>query len=180
MARRALVCGLWTYTFVLTSSLPGLRHAQAFVLNCAGSAVSNVVPFGGAAGVAATFAMAGSWGHPRRAIAVSTVVSGAWNLLFRLALPALGLAMLIASGHLPDRRLTIAATVATVLFVCSSALGVAVLTLDGKNPWVAAVAHRFAPALQLPALGWLRRTRQRAVAGCDGHSRGHSTRMGCS
>ena len=55
--------GLWTYTFVLTGSLPGLRHAQALVLNTAGSAISNVLPFGGAAGVARTFAMAGSWGH---------------------------------------------------------------------------------------------------------------------
>jgi putative heme transporter len=150
--------GLWAYTFVLTGSLPGLRFTQAFVLNSAGSAISNVLPFGGAVGVAVTFAMAGSWGHPRRAVTVATLVSGAWNVLSRLALPALGLAMLVASGHLPDRRLTIAATATTILLVCSLALGVAVLTLDREDPWVARVAHRLAPALQSPALAWLRRT----------------------
>ena len=128
------IAGLWTYTFVLTGSLPGLRHTQALILNCAGSGISNLVPFGGAAGVAVTFAMAGSWGHPRRAVAVSTVVSGAWNVLSRLALPAVGLAVLIVSGRLPDRRIMIAATVTTILLACSVALGVAVLCWRRQRP----------------------------------------------
>jgi uncharacterized membrane protein YbhN (UPF0104 family) len=157
------LAGLWTYTFVLTGSLPGLRHTQALVLNCAGSGISNLVPFGGAAGVAVTFAMAGSWGHPRRAIAVSTVVSGAWNVLSRLALPALGLAVLIASGHLPDRRLTIAAAVTTVVLVCLVALGVAVMVGDGTGRWGKRVSDRFgpaAPAASTPARVGLRRIRR--------------------
>jgi uncharacterized membrane protein YbhN (UPF0104 family) len=149
--------GLWTYTFVLTGSLPGLRHTQALVLNFAGSGISNLVPFGGAAGVAITFAMAGSWGHPRRQVAVSTVVSGAWNVLSRLALPALGLAVLIASGRLPDRRIMIAATVTTVVLACSVALGVAILIGDGRSRWVLRVSHRLGPALPAPALVGLRR-----------------------
>jgi uncharacterized membrane protein YbhN (UPF0104 family) len=128
--------GLWTYTFVLTGSLPGLRHAQALVLNTAGSAISNVVPFGGAAGVALTFTMAGSWGHSKRAVTVSTLVSGAWNVLFRLALPALGLASLVLSGRIPDRRLTTAATVATVVLICAIATTVPVLTLKRTPGWL--------------------------------------------
>ena len=52
------------YSGVLTTSLPGLTHPQALVLNFAGSAVSNVVPFGGAAGVAATYTITMSWGLP--------------------------------------------------------------------------------------------------------------------
>src|SRR5205085_805017 len=77
--------------------------------NCAGSAVSNLLPFGGAAGVAVTFTMAGSWGHRKQAIAASTLVSGAWNVLSRLALPAAGLIVSIAAGNLPGRRFTVAA-----------------------------------------------------------------------
>jgi uncharacterized membrane protein YbhN (UPF0104 family) len=136
--------GLWVYTFVLTSSLPGLRHPQAFVLNCAGSAISNVVPFGGAAGVAVTFAMAGSWGFPRRAIAVSTTVTGAWNILSRLALPVLGLAVLTLSGQVPDRRIAVAAGLACLLLFALLTLGIALLTVDratvtrllgGRRPW---------------------------------------------
>ena len=130
--------GLWTYTFVLTGSLPGLRHAQALVLNTAGSAISNVLPFGGAAGVALTFTMAGSWGHSKRAITVSTLVSGAWNVLFRLALPALGLAVLVLSGHIPDRRLTTAATVATVVLICAMAAMAPLLTLKRHTRMAAA------------------------------------------
>ncbi len=149
--------GLWTYTFVLTGSLPGLRHSQAFVLNGAGSAISNVLPFGGAVGVAATFVMAGSWGHSRKAITVSTLVSGAWNVLFRLALPALGLGMLIASGQIPDRRLWTAATVTTVMLIGALATIVAILTVKGTNPWLAACGRRLESVLRRPRLAWLRR-----------------------
>jgi uncharacterized membrane protein YbhN (UPF0104 family) len=149
--------GLWTYTFVLTGSLPGLRHAQALVLNTAGSAISNVLPFGGAAGVAITFTMAGSWGHSKRAITVSTLVSGAWNVLFRLALPTLGLAALVLTGRIPDRRLTTAAIAATVVLTCAVAATVAVLTIKRTPGWLRPAARRLGPALQWPALGGLRR-----------------------
>jgi uncharacterized membrane protein YbhN (UPF0104 family) len=148
--------GLWTYTFVLTGSLPGLRHTQAFVLNGAGSAISNVLPFGGAVGVAATFVMAGSWGHSRKAITVSTLVSGAWNVVFRLALPALGLAMLIVSGEIPDRRLWTAATVTTIMLIGTLAAIVAILTVKGTNPWLAAQGRRLAAVLERSNLTWLR------------------------
>lgn len=83
------LAGLWAYTYVLTGSLPGLRHSQAFSLNAAGSAISNVLPFGGAAGVAVTAVMASSWGHSARAITASALVSGLWNTLSRVALPLL-------------------------------------------------------------------------------------------
>ncbi|MFI9007238.1 lysylphosphatidylglycerol synthase domain-containing protein [Actinosynnema sp. NPDC053489] len=95
------LAGLWAYTYVLTGSLPGLRNTQAFTLNAAGSAVSNVLPFGGAAGVAVTAVMASGWGHSARAIATSTVVSGLWNSLSRAALPLLALAVqgAVVPGH---------------------------------------------------------------------------------
>ncbi|PSL54767.1 uncharacterized membrane protein YbhN (UPF0104 family) [Saccharothrix carnea] len=87
------LAGLWAYTYVLTGSLPGLRHTQAFSLNAAGSAISNVLPFGGAAGVAVTAVMAASWGHSARAITTSAIVSGLWNTLSRAALPLVALAV---------------------------------------------------------------------------------------
>jgi putative heme transporter len=145
--------GLWTYTFVLTGSLPGLRHAQALVLNTAGSAISNVLPFGGAAGVALTFTMAGSWGHSKRAVTVSTVVSGAWNVLFRLTLPALGLASLVLSGRIPDRRLTTAAIATTILLICAVSITVPLLTLKQTPGWLR------------PALGRMRSARSFGVLG---------------
>lgn len=138
--------GLWMYTFVLTGSLPGLRHAQALVLNTSGSAISNVLPFGGAAGVALTVTMARSWGHSKRAITVSTLVSGAWNVLFRLALPALGLATLALSGRVPDRRFTSAAVVATVVLLCPAATIVPLMTLTRTPRWLRPALRRIRSA----------------------------------
>jgi uncharacterized membrane protein YbhN (UPF0104 family) len=96
------LASLWAYTFVLTSSLPGLTHLQALTLNAGGSAVSNLLPFGGAAGVALTFAMTKGWGFPVRAVVVSTLVSGIWNTLFRFILPAVGIIALLAAGKAPN------------------------------------------------------------------------------
>ncbi|WP_084958982.1 lysylphosphatidylglycerol synthase domain-containing protein [Thermoactinospora rubra] len=93
---------LLAYTFVLTNSLPGLTHMQALTLNAAGSAVSNLLPFGGAAGVALTFAMTRGWGFANRPIVVMTLVSGVWNMLFRFLLPAVGIIALLIAGVVPD------------------------------------------------------------------------------
>jgi uncharacterized membrane protein YbhN (UPF0104 family) len=106
--------GLWAYTWVLTASLPGLNHRQALTLNAVGSAVSNLMPFGGAAGVAVNFAMARSWGFRSHAVAVSTVASGICNVLARFLLPAVGLVALLAAGHVPDSWLAVPVGTASV------------------------------------------------------------------
>ena len=51
-----MVLGLWLYTFTITGSLPHLPHVKAFIVNVSGSAVGNLLPAGGAAGAAATYA----------------------------------------------------------------------------------------------------------------------------
>ncbi|MFF5208992.1 YbhN family protein [Streptosporangium sp. NPDC000396] len=126
----ALMAAVWlasllAYTFVLTSSLPGLTHPQALTLNAGGSAVSNLFPFGGAVGVAMTFAMTKGWGFPIRAVAVSTLASGIWNTLFRFLLPAVGIVGLLASGQ----RLSPAVTNAAWVGVLSILVLIAVVTV---------------------------------------------------
>jgi uncharacterized membrane protein YbhN (UPF0104 family) len=111
------LAGLAAYTWVLVASLPGLRHWQAFLLNTAGSAVSNVLPFGGAIGVALGYGMCRSWGFKTAAFAVSTLVTGVWNVLARLLLPAIGIAALLLAGDFPDRRLATAAGVGSALLI---------------------------------------------------------------
>lgn len=99
----ALMClGLWTYTFTLTGSLRGLRHVQALMVNLCGSSAGNLVPGGGAAGVAVTYAAFRSWGFSRRDISTSIIVTGVWNILARMILPVTALiALLVAGGDLP-------------------------------------------------------------------------------
>ena len=83
-----LMClGLWSYTFTLTGSLPGLRHVQALIVNLCGSSAGNFLPGGGAAGVAVTYAAFRSWGFSRRDISTSVIVTGVWNILARMILP---------------------------------------------------------------------------------------------
>lgn len=96
-----VVLGLWTYTFTLTGSLPGLSHPRALVLNVAGSSASNLLPGGGAAGVAATYLILKSWGFRTAAISSSVIVSGVWNIVARLAMPLLGMALLSSGTALP-------------------------------------------------------------------------------
>jgi uncharacterized membrane protein YbhN (UPF0104 family) len=100
----ALMClGLWFYTFTLTGSLPGLRHGQALIANLCGSSAGNLLPGGGAAGVAVTYAIFRSWGFARRDISTSIIVTGVWNILARMILPVTGLiALVVAGGNLPE------------------------------------------------------------------------------
>ncbi|MBB2911135.1 uncharacterized membrane protein YbhN (UPF0104 family) [Streptosporangium becharense] len=131
----ALMAAVWllsllSYTFVLTASLPGLTHLQALTLNAGGSAVSNLLPFGGAAGVAVTFAMTRGWGFPARAVVVSTLTSGIWNTLFRFLLPAAGIAALLASGQTLSPAVTNAGRVGVLSILALVAVVTAALYWD--------------------------------------------------
>ena len=84
-----MLAGLWCYTFVLTGALRGITHIKALVLNLCGSSVSNLLPAGGAVGLAATFAICRSWGFTRRATSTTVIVTGVWNALARIALPVI-------------------------------------------------------------------------------------------
>jgi len=93
-----MLLGLWCYTFTFTGSLPGLTHSKALIVNLCGSSVSNLLPGGGAVGLAATYAICRSWGFSRRATSTSVVVTGVWNVLARIALPVIAMAVLWFSG----------------------------------------------------------------------------------
>ncbi len=135
-----------TYTGVLTASLPGLGVAQALVLNLAGSAVSNVVPFGGAVGVGATYAMGMSWGFQAPAITLSILVTGIWNVFAKLVIPVLALVVLVIGGHANGQLVAPA-----ILGVVVVGLGVAALALVLRSErlalWVGSVADRAARPL---------------------------------
>ena len=93
------IAGMLAYTGVLTNTLPGLTHPQALTVNFAGSAVSNVVPFGGAVGVGATYAISLSWGFDMPAITLSILVSGVWNVFAKLGMPVVAVFLLVVTGR---------------------------------------------------------------------------------
>lgn len=134
--------GLWLYTFVYTGSLPGIRHSQSLALNLTGSLVSNLLPFGGAAGVANTYALTFSWGFSGVATSLMVLVSGLANLLMRLVLVSVGLVALRLSGaNLSAAGGTIAmltvgaillATAVVVAMLCSARFAGAVGALGDR------------------------------------------------
>ena len=91
--------GLWLHTIVLRRSLPGLSRRRAFALNLGGSSVSNVLPFGGAAGIGLNYAMLRSWGYNRVQITAFATVS---NLVVALVKVAIAVVGLIALSFMPD------------------------------------------------------------------------------
>lgn len=90
-----MLAGLYCYTFTLIGSLPGLTHLRALMVNAAGSMVSNMLPAGGALGVALSYLMYRSWGFTRRNISTSLVVTGVWNIMARLLLPVVAILLVI-------------------------------------------------------------------------------------
>jgi putative heme transporter len=89
------VAGLTVHTVTLTAALPGLTHRRAMLLSLTGSAVANVLPLGGAAGVALNYRMTRRWGFSPAAFASYTVVTNLWDVLAKLLLPALVAPLLV-------------------------------------------------------------------------------------
>jgi uncharacterized membrane protein YbhN (UPF0104 family) len=90
--------GLFSYSFVLSSSLPGLRRRRALTLNLTGSAVSNVAPLGGAWGVGLNALMLRRWGYAGKEIASFMMVSNIWNVLAKLGVSAAVIGFLAVGG----------------------------------------------------------------------------------
>jgi uncharacterized protein (TIRG00374 family) len=125
-----MVGGLWLYTFTLTGSLPGLTHPKALILNVCGSSVGNLLPGGGAAGVAATYGICRSWGFSRRDISTSVIVTGVWNLLGRVILPVVGTAVLLTNASELPKPVVRGATIAAVVGLALLSLFIAVIVSD--------------------------------------------------
>lgn len=106
------LAGLSAHTVTLTASLPALTHRRALALSLTGSAVANVLPLGGAAGVAVNRRMTRAWGVPGEAFAAYTVVSNAWDVLAKVALGAVVLPVVVLGGGLSIGHLLLGAAVA--------------------------------------------------------------------
>lgn len=109
-----VLVGLGCYTLTFTGSLPGLSSWRAFIVNICGSSVSNLLPGGGAVGLAATYTILRSWGFKNRDVSTSAIVTGVWNTLARIALPIVAIVMLWVGNDGLPRSLTSAAVAATV------------------------------------------------------------------
>jgi uncharacterized membrane protein YbhN (UPF0104 family) len=134
--------GLFTHTFTLTAALPRLTHVRALMLSLTGSAVANVLPLGGAAGIALNYQMVRRWGFDKTAFATYTVVTNAWDVLIKLALPMIALPWLALSDQSAFGGLVGTAAGATAVLAVVVGLAVAVLASARTAARVGAVAER--------------------------------------
>jgi len=115
-----------SYWFMICAVLPSIRLRQAAVVNLSSNAVANTLPAGGALGMGVSWAMLSSWGVSTADYVLYTLVSGTWNVLARLGLPALALLIMLTVTR-PGALLIAAATVGlAVLATAAAGLGLLV------------------------------------------------------
>lgn len=122
--------GLYAHSYVLTAAMPRLTHRRALTLNLTGSAVSNLVPLGGALGIGLNYAMARSWGFSRASFTLYTLVSNLWDVLAKLSLPVVAVVLLLSRDQALDSRLTTAALAAGVALACVATAVAAALSSE--------------------------------------------------
>jgi uncharacterized membrane protein YbhN (UPF0104 family) len=115
-----------SYWFMICAVLPALRLRQAAVVNLGSNAVANALPAGGALGMGVSWAMMSSWGVSTADYVLYTLVSGTWNVLARLGLPALALLIMLTATRPGPVLIAAAAVGLAVLATAAAGLGLLV------------------------------------------------------
>ncbi|MFZ2013298.1 MAG: glycosyltransferase [Nocardioides sp.] len=142
------ILGLLVHSFVLTAAAPSLSRRRALTLNITGSAVANVVPLGGAAGVELNRRMMSTWGVDARTFTGFTFISNLWDIAAKLLLPVVAVIMLANAGETVIAPLRLVSLVGAIAFVCLAALATALLI----NPRCAAVLGHAVEKVLRPGL----------------------------
>jgi uncharacterized membrane protein YbhN (UPF0104 family) len=96
------LAGLAVYATVLAAALPGLGVRRSLLLNLSGSAVANLIPFGGAVATGLNWRMVRTWGHSNLAFATFCVLTNALDVAAKLVLPIVAvIGLSLAAGHVP-------------------------------------------------------------------------------
>jgi putative heme transporter len=115
----ATVVYLVTFAPPWQVALPGLAFLRAMQLSQASTALSIVVPGGGAVGAAAAFGMLRKWRFPSRDVSRALTLTTLWTQFLNLSFPIVAVFLLTVSGEH-------SAALATAAFVGVAVLGIAV------------------------------------------------------
>src|SRR3954452_18967525 len=115
--------GLVVHSFLLTAAAPALSHRRAMTLNVTGSAVANVVPLGGVAGVELNRRMMQAWGIGVRGFTGYTFLTNLWDVGAKLLLPLIAVLALTRADEGVIAPLRLAAVIAAVGFTGLVAFG---------------------------------------------------------
>jgi uncharacterized protein (TIRG00374 family) len=95
----ATIVNIIIYVWPYQAALPELRYWPAFVVRQTSFMISNVVPLGGAFGLAVQYAMLGSYGFGSAPTTATIGITSVWNLFVTLSLPVFGAIGLIFLGQ---------------------------------------------------------------------------------
>lgn len=119
--------GLFVHSFVLTAAAPALTHRRAMTLNVTGSALANVVPLGGAAGVELNRRMMKAWGIDTRSFTGYTFLTNLWDVGSKLLLPIIGVIVLARAGETVTPQLTTMSLLAGAAFAALATFALVLL-----------------------------------------------------
>ncbi|HEX5630676.1 MAG TPA: flippase-like domain-containing protein, partial [Acidimicrobiia bacterium] len=140
--------------------IPALRFGRALYSRMVATTAANTIPGGGAIGVGITYVMLGRWGHTAAEIGASVALTGVWNNLARMVLPAAALAAAVIVG-VPMPGLVGGALIG-VAAVAVSALAIVVVLRSRLKHVVLRPIDRL--------VRWVRRRRGRMVDPVDSPS----------
>jgi uncharacterized protein (TIRG00374 family) len=120
----ATVAMIGIYVLPYVAALPGINYWQAFKVRQTSFMISNVVPAGGAFGLAVQFGMLQSYGYGAAPATATIGITSAWNTFLTLSLPVLGLLALAIVGEatVEAAGITFLATAAVVVGIGAFAL----------------------------------------------------------
>lgn len=136
---------IFIYVLPYTAALPGLKYKPAFVTRQTSFMISNVIPGGGAFGLAAQFGMLTSYGYKAAPVTSVIGITSVWNTLVTLSLPVVGLVFLMTTG-----QGTAEATTVTLIAGAAVIAMIVVLTLILRSEEFARKLGRWANAI----VGW--------------------------
>ena len=93
------VVNIVVYVWPYQASLPGLKYGPGFVVRQTSFMISNVIPAGGAFGLAIQYSMLSSYGFGAAETTAAIGITSTWNTFVTLSLPVFGSLALVAIGQ---------------------------------------------------------------------------------
>ena len=112
------------YVFPYLAALPGLRYKPAFYTRQTSFMISNVIPGGGAWGLAVQYGMLSTYGVGPAPATATIGITSVWNTIVTLTLPVVGLLALALTGQgsADFATVTLIATAAVIVMIGGLAL----------------------------------------------------------
>lgn len=124
------VINIAVYPFTVLVSVQGLRYWPGFIERQVGFLISCAIPGGGVFAVGAQYRILSYYRVPPALSAAAVSADAVWTYLLTLAMPAIGVAMLVADGRSTAGYISIAAL---GLLVVAVSIGVIVIVLRSET-----------------------------------------------